>query len=451
VLAGILAPAGPAAANVPAGTTFTVASGSSRAESTPATNLRVRIAGVVSPLADGSFLLPDGDLNRIVRIDLSGGARLVAGGGHGPGGPSGVGDGGPASEATLRVPHEVAPLPGGGYLIADSFESCIRRVDQAGRIATVAGSCHDQPDPSPAQYTGDGGPATGADLSTPDGIALQSDGGFLIADADHAAIRRVAPDGTISTVAGGLGEGHSGDGGPATGARLAYPSDVASLPDGGFLIADTHSNLIRRVSPDGTITTVAGRPAQDTRGGFSGDGGPAVEAKLAHPAGVTPLAGGGFLIADSENNRIRRVDGAGRIRTVAGGGNGGNGSRATRVRLIGANGVAVARDGGLLISESERVRYVTPRHPELLAVGFAAVKTRARRRIRLRVSATGGGPAKIRVRRRGKVLRRVRRRLHAGRTVVRMHAPRRRGRYVLIVSLRSGRRVAIGRARLIVK
>src|SRR5207248_223189 len=141
-----------------------------------------------------------------------------------------------------------------------------------------------------------------AQLSNPFGVATTADGGFLIADQSNS-IRRVSPAGTITTVAGSGTSGFSGDGGPATAAQLNAPSGVAATADGGFLIADFNNNRIRRVSSAGTITTVAGSGTS----GFSGDGGPATAAQLNFPRGVAATADGGFVIADTGNSRIRHV------------------------------------------------------------------------------------------------------------------------------------------------
>jgi DNA-binding beta-propeller fold protein YncE len=140
----------------------------------------------------------------------------------------------------------------------------------------------------------------------------------LIADTWNNRVRRVAPDGTITTAAGsGVHRGDQleglGDGGPAAAASLDGPSGVATMPDGGFVIADTGNHRIRRVSPNGTISTVAGTD-QD----FSGDGGLATKGRLASPRGVAVGPGGDVLIADSLNDRVRRVGRDGRISTVAG-------------------------------------------------------------------------------------------------------------------------------------
>ena len=131
---------------------------------------------------------------------------------------------------------------------------------------------------------------------------MTADGGFLIADAVNHRVRRVSPAGTITTVAGTMA-GLSGDGGPATAAQLATPTEVAVTADGGFLIADRDNDRVRRVSPAGTITTVAG-----TTAGLSGDCGPATAAQISDPTGVAVTADGGFLIADRQNHRVRFVD-----------------------------------------------------------------------------------------------------------------------------------------------
>ena len=164
-------------------------------------------------------------------------------------------------------------------------------------IATVAGT-------GTAGFSGDGNAATSAQLNGPAGVAASADGGFLIADTSNDRVRRVSPAGTISTVAGTNTGGCSGDGGAATSAQLSVPVEVAASADGGFLIADASNNRVRRVSPAGTISTVAGNGTA----GSAGDGGAATSAQLDFPAGVAATADGDYLIADSENNRVRRVD-----------------------------------------------------------------------------------------------------------------------------------------------
>jgi hypothetical protein len=266
------------------------------------------------------------------------------------------GDGGPAPAAALNEPTGVAVMPDGGYLIADAGNDRVRRVFPDGTINTVAGTGN-------FGFSGDGGPATAADFKAPLGVTALPDGGYLIADAGTARIRRVSPTGTITTVAGTGTPGYSGDGGAAGAAQLFAPSGVAALPDGGYLIADTGNSRVRKVSPDGTISTVAGTGTP----GFSGDGGPATAAQLGQnsPYSVAALPDGGFLIGDEVNRRVRRVSLTGIITTVAGTGaqgSSGDGGAATAAQLNVPMGVATTPDGGFLIADEfgNRVRRVSP-------------------------------------------------------------------------------------------
>ncbi len=267
-----------------------------------------------------------------------------------------AGDGGPAIAAGLAAPSDVAALPGGGFLIADTGDHRIRRVAPDGTIATVAGSGPGAP--SAGAYAGDGGPATAARLRAPRGVAALPDGGFLIADTGNDAIRRVAPDGTIATVAGGPGS----EPGRATALALNAPQGVAALPDGGFLVADTGNHRVVRVDAAGAAAVVAGT---GTDAGPLGDGGPATEAALRLPARVAALPDGGVLIADTGHHRIRRVAPDGTITTVAGagrGGFGGDGGPAVAALLNAPEGIALRDGGAIAIADTgnQRVREVAP-------------------------------------------------------------------------------------------
>jgi sugar lactone lactonase YvrE len=221
-------------------------------------------------------------------------------------------------------------------------------------------------------YSGDGGPAAEAQLTGPRGLAFDSSGNLFIADSGNHAIRRIAGDGTITTVAGTGVRGFSGDGGPAARARLNTPDGIAFDPAGNLYIADTLNQRIRRVSRAGTIVTVAGSGLLSTVGhntggfGFSGDGGPAVDAQLSIPEGVATDTHGNLYIADTGNDRIRKVDAKGIIRTVAGTGNNpyfGDGGPAVRANLYAPVGIAIGPDGGVYIAEryQQTVRMITPR------------------------------------------------------------------------------------------
>jgi hypothetical protein len=263
------------------------------------------------------------------------------------------GDGGPATAASFKDPIGVAVLPDGSFLIADAGAGRVRRVSPTGIITTVAGN-------GTRGFSGDGGPATAAEIFDPNGLAVMPDGGFLIADGDYV-VRRVFPDGTITTVAGTGVQGFSGDGGPATAAQLNLPYSVAVTPDGGFLIADSGNRRVRRVSPTGIITTVAGTGVQ----GSSGDGGAATAAQLNDPTGLATTPDGGFLIADFFGNRVRRVSPTGVITTVAGTGalavlRNGDGGPATAANIDLPFAVALTPSGGFVFSEegNAAVRFV---------------------------------------------------------------------------------------------
>jgi len=270
--------------------------------------------------------------------------------GSGAGGFSG--DGGQATATALNVPIAVASMPDGSFLIADLGNHRVRRVAPDGTITTVAGT-------GVGASGGDNGPATAADLVTPRGVAGTADGGFLIADRDANRIRKVAADGTITTVAGTGAGGFGGDNGPATQAQLNQPYAASPTADGGFLIADRGNHRIRKVAADGTVTTVAGTGA----GGFAGDNGPATQAQLNAPCMVLALPDGSFLIPDRDNQRVRKVASDGTITTFAGtgvAGAAGDGGPATQAQLSGPYSVSVAPGGGVLIGErnGQRVRMV---------------------------------------------------------------------------------------------
>jgi DNA-binding beta-propeller fold protein YncE len=274
-----------------------------------------------------------------------------------------LGDGGPATLAQLDGPTGVAVDAAGGILVVDASNR-VRRIAY-GTITTVAGSgVAGEVSPGVA-LPEDGGPAIDAQMNHPIGVAIDRDGNILIADALYNRIRRVTPDGTITTIAGdGIAE-FGGDGGPATAAFLQYPTGVALDHDGNMFIADAGNHRIRRIDPDGTITTVAGTGVA----GFEGDGGPATEARLHKPTGVAVSRKGELFIADEYNHRIRRVGAHGRISTVAGvtefpphydgwvpGGYGGDGGPATEAFLNFPTEVLLDGEQNLLIADSTNYR-----------------------------------------------------------------------------------------------
>jgi len=213
------------------------------------------------------------------------------------------GDNGPATSAELNYPEGVATDSAGNVYIADSFNGRVRKVSN-GVITTVAGG---------GSTLGDNGPATSATVGFPTGVALDSVGNLYICDEGDSRIRKVS-NGLITTVAGNGMPGFSGDNGPATSAEMGSPWGIAVDSAGDLYIADTRNARVRKVA-NGVITTVAG----SSEWGFSGDSGPATNAQLNNPMGVAADLAGNVYIADTVNNRVRRVTN-GIINTVAGNG-----------------------------------------------------------------------------------------------------------------------------------
>jgi trimeric autotransporter adhesin len=296
--------------------------------------------------------------NTVNKIDTSGNITVIAG--TGAGGLSGVG--GPATSATFDRPADVAVDPAGNvYFIAETAQQ-VFRIDAGTQILTsVAGNGN-------AGYSGDNGPATQASLNYPEGLALDTQGDLFIEDHDNNLIRKVDTSGIITTVAGDpttINQGspaYSGDGGPAIKAPLAlYGDGVYASYDsitvdsaGDLFIGDSGHHVVREVTADGIIHTVAGNNALG--GGYGGDGGPATSAQLNWPMGVALDAAGDLYIADFSNNRIRKVDAATQtITTVAGGGtiSSSNGLPATQASLSGPQKVVLDSEGNLYIADTK--------------------------------------------------------------------------------------------------
>lgn len=209
-----------------------------------------------------------------------------------------VGDGGAASRAILIQPQGLATDGRGNLYIADAGDHRVRKVGADGTIETVAGT-------GIRGFSGDGGPATGAQLDSPYGLALDAQDNLYIADLGNARVRRVGLDGTITTVAGGgsLPAGGVNDGSPATAVSLSAPRDLAFDHNGNLYISDFDAARVYVLSPQGSLSTAAG----SGKAGASGDNGPAIYAELNHPAGLAFDPQGNLYIADSGNHMIRRV------------------------------------------------------------------------------------------------------------------------------------------------
>lgn len=316
----------------------------------PASQANIDRPRSVFALAGGGYIFAEPWSHLVRRVSSSGIISTAAG----TGSAGFSGDGGPASQARVNFVHGASPTTDGGFLIADTLNNRIRKVSASGIITTVAGN-------GTQGYGGDDGPAVNAMINNPRGVVAMADGGFLIPDTNNHRIRRVSPAGTITTIAGNGTKGFTGDGGPATAASLSIPFGAGPSADGGILIVDTGNQRIRRISPTGTMSTVAGNGAA----GYAGDSGPAVAAALNNPHNLTGTADGGFIIADSYNQRVRLVSPGGTISTVAGNGAqafGGDGGPATSASLNTPKAVAITSAGAVLIADesNDRVRLVGP-------------------------------------------------------------------------------------------
>ena len=215
------------------------------------------------------------------------------------------GDGGPAVEAQLDHPFAIATGIDGDIYVAERDGRRVRKIDRFGVITTVAGT-------GEWGTGGDGGPATEAPLPDPRGLAVDRQGNVYVAAGEK--IRRIDRSGTITTFAGTGERGFRGDGGLALNADLGEPHGIAFDAAENLYLADWQNNRIRRIDRSGVITTFAGTGEF----GSSGDGGPATAARLHHPLGVSVDSAGNVYLAEDGGGRIRRIDTAGVITTVAG-------------------------------------------------------------------------------------------------------------------------------------
>ena len=303
--------------------------------------------------AAGNIYITESFSPRVRKVTLSGISTFVAGTGI----PGYAGDGGPAATAQLRNPFDIAIDAAGNLYIADSGNSRIRKVTTNGLISTVAGNG----DPG---FSGDGGSAVRAQLNNPRGVALDSAGNIYIADTGNARLRKVSAAGVIETIAGSSGTilpgNQTGDGGPATEARLRTPYGLAVDDVGDVYFSDMGAARVRKISADGKITTVAGTGTR----GFIGDGGVATAAQLNSPLGIALDSAGNLYISDSVVSRVRQVSPEGNISTVAGigtRGSRGDGGPALSAQLDSPLRAAIGPSNNLYIVDpgAQRIRVVS--------------------------------------------------------------------------------------------
>ncbi len=305
--------------------------------------------GIAADLA-GNLYIADTYNHRVRRVTPAGVISTVAGFGT----PGYYGDSGPATSAELKYPTDVVLDSAGTLYIAEWGNNRIRRVTAGGTITTVAGNGY-------PGFNGDGGRAVFAQLNHPDGVGLDEAGNLYIADYWNHRVRKVTPEGIISTVAGNGTSGFSGDGGTATSAQLDCPSGVSLDVAGNLYVTDSYNHRIRKISPSGVISTAAGTGVE----GFEGDGGNAESSRLSFPSNAVPDSAGNLFISDLVNNRIRKVTPVGMIQTVAGNGTSGyagDGGSADSALLNNPSGVALDPAGSLYVADTynHRIRRITP-------------------------------------------------------------------------------------------
>lgn len=297
----------------------------------------------------GSLYIVDGQYSCVRKVNMAGIITTIAG--NGTMGFSG--DGGQATAAELSDPTLLAFDATGNLYIADRANSLIRKVTTSGIISTVAGN-------GTLGYSGDGGQATLAALNAPTGIALDVFGNFYIADDQNSRIRKVNSAGIISTIAGNGTMGYSGDGGQATAAELSDPWGITFDAAGNLYITDAGASVIRKVNTAGIISTVVGTGT----GGYSGDGGQATAAEINQPVGVILDAAGNLYFADNQNSRVRVINTSGIISTIVGNGTAGysgDGGLATSAKINRPWGIIFDSVGNLYIADEGNnvVRKVT--------------------------------------------------------------------------------------------
>ena len=309
--------------------------------------------GLATDLAGNVYFFAAEDL-RVRKVSTSGVITTIAG--RGDAGYIGE-NGEPALSASFRVSYDLVVDAGGSVYVADSLNHVIRRISPSGQIYRYAGSA------AQSGFFGDGGPATAfvAKLNSPGSMAYGPNGSLYFSDGGNFRIRTVSTGGILNSVYGNGSNTYNGDGGAATDGILGAPKGNAVDAQGNVFFADVIRNRVRKVSPAGIISTVAGNGQE----GFSGDGGLATNAKLRFPSAVAVDAVGNLYITDEGNGRVRKVATDGRISTFAGTGDSGfsgDGGPATAAMLNSPGAIAVDSAGYVYIADTinSRVRRVAP-------------------------------------------------------------------------------------------
>lgn len=270
-----------------------------------------------------------------------------------------TGDGGAATAARMNQPHGVKIDGAGNIYIDENGSHVIRRINSAGIISTIAGT-------GVAGFSGDGAAATSAQLNTPYEVALDAAGNLYIGDALNHGVRKVSTAGTITTVAGNGTAGGAGDGGAATAAQLNTPGGITFDADGNIYICEVFGHRVRKVTPAGIISTIAGNGIA----GFSGDGVIATATRLNNPNYITISPAGNLIITDNANHRIRSINmTTGIISTIAGTGTAGyigDNVAATSTRINFPGGITFDKAGNLYLQILGTSGYEWLTRPELL-------------------------------------------------------------------------------------